>query len=121
MITVKISMKHTMILKKKMDALEGDLPDDCNSPVIMELNIDEMDTVSLAVNNKAESDLYNYVDIRFSNLGSHHRYGCQHQRWTEGVYPGSADPGEAGTVSFKPGFRGHRHRQRRLTYPATPS
>ena len=49
-------------LKKKMDAIEGDLPDDCNAPVIMELNIDEMDTVSLAVNNKAQSDLYNYVN-----------------------------------------------------------
>ena len=33
-------------LKKKMDALEGDLPDDCNAPVIMEMNIDEMDTMS---------------------------------------------------------------------------
>ncbi len=49
-------------LKKKMDALEGDLPDDCNAPVIMEMNIDEMDTMSLSVNNKAQSDLYNYVD-----------------------------------------------------------
>ena len=49
-------------LKKKMDAIEGDLPDDCNAPVIMELNIDEMDTMSLAVNNKAESNLYNYVN-----------------------------------------------------------
>ena len=49
-------------LKKKMDALEGDLPDDCNAPVIMEMNIDEMDTVSLSVNNKAQSDLYNYVN-----------------------------------------------------------
>ena len=49
-------------LKKKMDALEGDLPDDCNAPVIIEMNIDEMDTVSLSVNNKAQSDLYNYVN-----------------------------------------------------------
>ena len=49
-------------LKKKMDAIEGDLPDDCNAPVIMELNIDEMDTVSLVINNKAESNLYNYVN-----------------------------------------------------------
>ena len=31
-------------------------------PVIMEMNIDEMDTVSLSVNNKAQSDLYNYVN-----------------------------------------------------------
>ncbi len=45
-----------------MDAIEGDLPDDCNAPVIMELNIDEMDTVSLVINNKAESNLYNYVN-----------------------------------------------------------
>ncbi len=49
-------------LKKKVDAISSDLPDDCNTPVIMEMNIDEMDTMTLAVNNPAQSDLYNYVN-----------------------------------------------------------
>ncbi|MDD3251247.1 MAG: efflux RND transporter permease subunit [Lachnospiraceae bacterium] len=49
-------------LKKKMDALESDLPDDCESPTIVELNMDDMATMSLAINHKTESNLYNYVD-----------------------------------------------------------
>ena len=49
-------------LKKKMDVLEADLPDDCESPIVAELNIDDMATVSLAVNHKTEPNLYNYVD-----------------------------------------------------------
>ena len=49
-------------LKKKVDSISSDLPDDCNTPVIMEMNIDEMDTMTLAVNNPAQSDLYNYVN-----------------------------------------------------------
>lgn len=49
-------------LKKKVDLLESQLPDDCESPMIVELNIDEMATVSLAVNHKTEPSLYNYVN-----------------------------------------------------------
>lgn len=49
-------------LKKKMDVLEAQLPDDCESPIVAELNIDDMATVSLAVNHKTEPNLYNYVD-----------------------------------------------------------
>lgn len=49
-------------LKKKMDQLESQLPDDCDTPMIVELNIDEMATVSLAVNHKTEPSLYNYVN-----------------------------------------------------------
>ncbi|MDO5408310.1 MAG: efflux RND transporter permease subunit [Eubacteriales bacterium] len=49
-------------LKKKMDVLESELPDDCQSPMIVEMNIDEMATVSLSVNHKTEPNLYNYVD-----------------------------------------------------------
>lgn len=49
-------------LKKKMDAIESDLPDDCRTPVIMELNMNEMDSMTLAVNHKTEPNLRNYVD-----------------------------------------------------------
>lgn len=49
-------------LKKKMDILESDLPEDCEDPMIVEMNIDEMATVSLSVNHKTEPNLYNYVD-----------------------------------------------------------
>lgn len=51
-------------LKKKMDILESELPDDCQSPMIVEMNIDEMATVSLSVNHKTEPNLYNYVDSK---------------------------------------------------------
>lgn len=51
-------------LKKKMDVLEASLPDDCESPVVVEMNIDDMPSISLAVNHKTESNLYNYVDER---------------------------------------------------------
>ena len=49
-------------LKKKMNLLESFLPDDCESPMIVEMNIDEMDTVSLSINHKTEPNLYNYVN-----------------------------------------------------------
>ena len=49
-------------LKKKMDVLEAKLPDDCEAPVVVELNLDDMASVSLSVNHKTEPNLYNYVD-----------------------------------------------------------
>lgn len=49
-------------LKKKIDALEEDLPDDCNTPTILELNMDDMPVVSMAVNHQTEENLYDYVD-----------------------------------------------------------
>ena len=49
-------------LKKKMDIVEATLPDDCESPVIAEMNIDDMPAVMLVVNHKTETNLYNYVD-----------------------------------------------------------
>lgn len=49
-------------LKKKMDVLEAMLPDDCEAPVVVELNLDDMASVYLSVNHKTESNLYNYVD-----------------------------------------------------------
>lgn len=49
-------------LKKKMDMVEASLPDDCQSPMVVELNMDDMASVYLAVNHKTEPNLYNYVD-----------------------------------------------------------
>ncbi len=49
-------------LKKKMDVLETDLPDNCESPVILELNIDDMPSIILAVNHGSTDNLYEYVD-----------------------------------------------------------
>lgn len=49
-------------LKKKMDILEASLPEDCEAPIIAEMNIDEMASVYLSVNHKTEPNLYNYVN-----------------------------------------------------------
>lgn len=49
-------------LKKKMDVLEASLPDDCESPMVVELNLDDMASVYLSVNHKTEPNLYNYVN-----------------------------------------------------------
>lgn len=49
-------------LKKKMDSLEHDLPDDAESPNIIEFDINDQASVYLAVNNPEAGNLYNYVD-----------------------------------------------------------
>ncbi|MGL5435957.1 MAG: efflux RND transporter permease subunit, partial [Lachnospiraceae bacterium] len=49
-------------LRKKIDAVESDLPDDCNDPTIFEINMNDQATLELAVNHKTESNLRNYVD-----------------------------------------------------------
>lgn len=47
-------------LKKKMDNI--DLPDDVETPGIMEFNMNDMPAVTLAVNDPSQSNLYNYVN-----------------------------------------------------------
>lgn len=49
-------------LKKKMDALERDLPEDAGEPTIMEFDINDTASIYLAVNNPEVNNLYNYVD-----------------------------------------------------------
>lgn len=49
-------------LKKKMDTIQSDLPDDAEEPMVMEFNINDMATMMLAVNDDAVDNLYNYVD-----------------------------------------------------------
>ena len=49
-------------LKKKTDAMKNSLPDDVDTPTIMEFNINDQATMYLAVNNDKADNLYNYVD-----------------------------------------------------------
>lgn len=46
-------------LKKKMDNI--DLPDDAQTPIIMEMNMNDQPIVVMTVNNKAVNNQYNYV------------------------------------------------------------
>ncbi len=49
-------------LKKKMDGLAGSLPDDVDTPTIIEMDINDTASMTLAVNNDAADNLYNYVN-----------------------------------------------------------
>ena len=49
-------------LKKKIDALVPDLPEDVGTPTIIELDINAMTSLTFAVNNDTVGNLYNYVD-----------------------------------------------------------
>ncbi len=49
-------------LKKKTDAMQRSLPDDVETPTIMEFNINDQATMTLAVNNDKAENLYNFVD-----------------------------------------------------------
>lgn len=49
-------------LKKKMDAIKLQLPDDVQEPAIMEMNINDMPSITFAVNNDTQDNLYNYVN-----------------------------------------------------------
>ena len=49
-------------LKKAMDMVKLTLPEDVDTPNIIEFNIDQMPSMMLAVNNETAKNLYNYVD-----------------------------------------------------------
>ncbi|MCI8950443.1 MAG: efflux RND transporter permease subunit [Lachnospiraceae bacterium] len=49
-------------LKKKIDALERDLPEDAQAPNIMEFDINDQASIYLAINNPEAGNLYNYVN-----------------------------------------------------------
>ena len=49
-------------LKKKIDALVPDLPEDVGTPTIIELDINAMPSLTFAVNNDTVGNLYNYED-----------------------------------------------------------
>ena len=49
-------------LKKKMDGIASDLPDDVDTPTIIEMDINSTASITLAVNNDSVDNLYNYVN-----------------------------------------------------------
>lgn len=49
-------------LKKKMDALTPRLPEDVDTPTIIEMDINDLTSFTFAVNNDSVGNLYNYVD-----------------------------------------------------------
>ncbi len=49
-------------LKKKIDALANVLPEDVTTPTIIELDINDLTSLTVAVNNESVGNLYNYVD-----------------------------------------------------------
>ena len=49
-------------LKKKTDLLTATLPEDAEEPVVVEFNINDMATMTLAVNDDTADNLYNYVN-----------------------------------------------------------
>lgn len=49
-------------LKKKMDSVQPQLPEDVKTPTIMEMDINSQASIYLAVNNDTQENLYNYVD-----------------------------------------------------------
>lgn len=49
-------------LKKAIDGIQDDLPDDANTPSIMELDMNSQPVISLAVSGDVSGNLYTYVD-----------------------------------------------------------
>ncbi|MCD8220704.1 MAG: efflux RND transporter permease subunit [Clostridiales bacterium] len=49
-------------LQQKMDQIKAAIPDDCEDPMVIKMNIDEMAAITLAIDNKTQSNLYNYVN-----------------------------------------------------------
>ena len=48
-------------LKKKMDSITMQLPDDVDEPTVVEMNSNQSSSMMLAINNSSQEDLYNYV------------------------------------------------------------
>lgn len=51
-------------LKKKLDGLVNEFPEDVQTPAIIEMDINDTPAITLAVNNEQADNLYNYVDSR---------------------------------------------------------
>ncbi len=48
-------------LRKKLDTVEADLPDDADEPRIIEMNINEMASLYVCINNPGINNIYNYA------------------------------------------------------------
>jgi multidrug efflux pump subunit AcrB len=49
-------------LKKKIDLIKEDLPDDCGTPTIVEMSMNSSADVTMSVNNSSSDNLYTYVE-----------------------------------------------------------
>ena len=49
-------------LKKAIDGIKGDLPDDANEPNIMEMDMNSQPVITLAVGGQVDGNLYTYVE-----------------------------------------------------------
>ncbi|MBQ6833252.1 MAG: efflux RND transporter permease subunit [Lachnospiraceae bacterium] len=49
-------------LKKKIDGLANVLPEDVSTPTIIEMDINDLTSLTVAINNESVGNLYNYVD-----------------------------------------------------------
>ena len=73
-------------LKKKVDSVQRELPSSASDPTIMEMSMDEEDTVRLSVNGEVTGGLYNYVENhiipeleKLSGVASVSSYGGQQE------------------------------------------
>ncbi|MBR3599647.1 MAG: efflux RND transporter permease subunit, partial [Lachnospiraceae bacterium] len=51
-------------LKKSLDSIKSTLPEDAAEPSIIEMDITDMPSVTLSINNPKQANLYNYVNER---------------------------------------------------------
>ena len=51
-------------LKKKIDLISNSLPEDVDTPTIIMMDINEIPSITLAINNDSTTNLYDYVDTR---------------------------------------------------------
>ena len=49
-------------LKKEIDLIKTELPDGCDDPVIVEMDMNSTPDITLAIENEAEDNVYNYVN-----------------------------------------------------------
>lgn len=73
-------------LKKKVDSAQRNLPDSVNTPTIMEMAMDQSDTMNLSITGDVPGGLYNYVDNnvvpeleKLSGVASVSTYGGQQE------------------------------------------
>lgn len=52
-------------LKKAVDRIKGDFPDNVEDPTIYEMDVNSMPSIKIAVRNKTTNDIYNYVTNTF--------------------------------------------------------
>lgn len=109
-------------LKKAIDGIRSQMPDDIEEPNILEMDMNAQPVVTLAVSGQVDENLYTYVDNnivpQFEKLSSGGR-GVPVRRPGK-LHPGGTDPGENGAVSSEHvrggadrGSRGLHHTGRR--------